>query len=119
MHNPTQLHCGQDTKSLVVESDILSTNAESLRSRMLGVLQSTEAGGEAPGVFELDMRAARMIDSVGLNLLVWLLKKVQGAGGRLRLLIADTNIERTLQFTRLTQHVEVVRQERGHARLEN
>ena len=99
--------------SLVVEGDILSTNAESLRAGLFGVLQAADAAGERMAVFELDIRAARMIDSVGLNLLVWLLKQVQGRRGRVRLLIADANIERTLQFTRLSQHAEVVRRARA------
>lgn len=98
---------------MVIESDILSTNAEALRARLLEVLQRSSAAADALAVFELDLRAARMIDSVGLNLLVWLIKKVGERGARVRLLIADNNIERTLQFTRLDQHAEVVRHDRG------
>ena len=114
MQNLTQTvtaAAGQRATAVLVESDILSTNAESVRTRLLDALQRPNAAADA--IFELDLRAARMIDSVGLNLLVWLIKKVQERGGRVRLLIADNNIERTLQFTRLSQHAEVVRYDGG------
>jgi anti-anti-sigma factor len=103
----------QHPTSMVVEGDVLSTTAESLRTRLAEVLENSAKSCAPLAIFELDLRAARMIDSVGLNLLVWLLKKVQALGGKVRLRIADSNIERTLQFTRLDQHAEIVRQHRG------
>ena len=100
--------------SVTVPGDILSTNVGSVRQCLANPLQDLEAA-RGSFLFELDLQAARMIDSVGLNLLVWLIKNVQRLGGRTRLIIADINIDRTFQFTRLNQYAEVVH--RGAARI--
>lgn len=85
--------------------DVLSTTADSLRSALEEALKSPSA--QAFQYFELDLRAARMVDSVGLNLLVWLWRTVTARGGRLRLKISSSNIDRTFRFTRFCERVEV------------
>jgi anti-anti-sigma factor len=98
------------TVSFSLAGDLLSTNAQAVRSELEQLLASAAA---APGhlkVFEADLRKAQMIDSVGLNLLVWLIKSVRGRDARLRLLISSVHVERTLKFTRLDQQAEVVSQ---------
>ena len=93
--------------SVTVPGDILSTNVDSVRRCLADPLQHLEAARDS-FLFEVNLQAARMIDSVGLNLLVWLIKNVRRLGGRTRLIIADMNIDRTFQFTRLNQYAEVV-----------
>jgi anti-anti-sigma factor len=89
-----------------VGGDILSTNAESLKERLAGDLASAPS---PLGTFELNLSQTRMVDSVGLNLLVWLIKQVRARGGKLRISLADANVQRTFQFTRLDREAEVVR----------
>jgi anti-anti-sigma factor len=50
-----------------------------------------------------------MIDSMGLNLVVSLLKAAQKQGGRLRVAYADANVLRILTFTRLDKQLELVK----------
>jgi anti-anti-sigma factor len=50
-----------------------------------------------------------MIDSVGLNLVVSLLKTVQKRGATLQVATTDQNILRTLAFTRLDKQLELVK----------
>jgi len=50
-----------------------------------------------------------MVDSVGLNLIVTLLKRVQQRGGRMQIAYSSPNIFRTFTFTRLDKHVELVK----------
>jgi anti-anti-sigma factor len=94
--------------SAAVYGDVLCTNAASVRSSLDAALRDAPESGEC-FLFELDLQTAKMIDSVGLNLLVWLIKDVRRRGGHTRLVIANANIDRTLQFTRLNQHADVVR----------
>lgn len=89
--------------------NILSTNAQEARLELSRALSDPRSAGGALEVFELDVTRAQMIDSVGLNLIVWLLKSVRERKARLRLLVSSVHVERTLQFTRLDQQAEVVR----------
>jgi anti-anti-sigma factor len=94
-----------------VPGNILSTNAEDLRGVMFEVLNSAEVSQMAPRTVEVDLRRASMVDSVGLNLLVAVMKKAKGMGSRTRFLVRDNSVARIFQFTRLSEHAEVVRVE--------
>ena len=91
---------------LEIREDLLSTNAGRLRTR---ITQELDAASTArPSVFEVDLRGARIVDSVGLNLLVMVIKRVRTWGGKTRILLDDSNVRRTLQFTRLDSHADIV-----------
>ena len=100
---------GASTFTLALPGNILSTNVQEVRVQLTGALGDPRSAAGALEVFELDLTRAQMIDSVGLNLIVWLLKAGRERRARLRLLVASVHVERTLQFTRLDQQVEVVR----------
>jgi len=89
-----------------IEGDILSSNAESLKEKIAGELAAAEGPVET---FELSLVRTRMVDSVGLNLLVWLIKQIRVRGGKVRILLSDSNVLRTFQFTRLDREADVVR----------
>ena len=97
-----------DRKTVVFQTagDVLSTTADGLRAALEDVLHSPSVHGTFDWL-EIDLRTAHMVDSVGLNLLVWLWRAVTARGGRLRLKISSPNIERTFRFTRLCERVEV------------
>lgn len=90
--------------------DLTSTTAPAFRAEAEQKLASLsqEAAGS---VLEVDLRNARMVDSVGLNLLVSLIKAMKERGGSVRILIAHPNIQRILTFTRIDQHAEVRKDE--------
>jgi len=93
-------------RRFVVSGDVLSTNAAALRQELSALLENP-----APfAVLELDLRAASMVDSVGLNLLVWAWKFARDRGAETRVLLTSSDIERTFRFTRLSSYVEVVRE---------
>lgn len=106
-HN--QAEAPANTFRASLEGNILSTNAQDVRAQLSKALSDPRAAAGTLEVFELDATKAQMIDSVGLNLIVWLLKALRERRARLRLLVASVHVERTLQFTRLDQQAEVVR----------
>ncbi len=106
-HSSSEPQGGTFTTRL--KGNVLSTNAQEVRTKLTAALSDPRSATGALQLFELDVTEAQMIDSVGLNLLVWLLKAVRERGARLRLLISSVHVERTLQFTRLDQQAEVVR----------
>jgi anti-anti-sigma regulatory factor len=87
--------------------DVLSTTAEGLRAALEAVLQDASAQAGAFQYFEGDLRGARMVDSVGLNLMVWLWRTVTARGARLRLRISSPDIDRTFRFTRFSERAEI------------
>ena len=87
--------------------DILSTTADTLRAALEDALHDPCAQAGFFDCFEIDLRSAHMVDSVGLNLLVWLWRSITARGGKLRLKISSPNIERTFRFTRFCERVEV------------
>lgn len=56
---------------------------------------------------DLDLTAANMIDSAGLNLLVALVRLMEERRGSVNAKISSVNIQRTFSFTRLDKHLTV------------
>ena len=92
--------------TFIVPGDLLSTTADAIRTELTTLLQSAD-GLET---LEIDLRGASMVDSVGLNLIVWVWKSVRAKGASLCVRITSADIERTFRFTRLSSHIEVVRE---------
>jgi anti-anti-sigma factor len=106
--NPPASNAGLRTVAMQVTGDILSTNVDLVRSLLLQELSKPAAAAGAFDVFELNLNAAKMIDSAGLNLLVWVIKTVRARGARVRLVAGNPNVLRTFHFTRLDQQAEIV-----------
>ncbi len=94
------------TLSFAAPGNVLSTTAPLLRMQLTTLFEQRTQPFE---LLEMDLRAARMVDSVGLNLLVWAWKTARSQGARLRVRIASPDIERTFRFTRLSNYIDVVK----------
>ncbi len=90
--------------SIVVPGDILSTTVATLRREFRG---RVEDAGAQWDTLELDLNATRMIDSVGLNLLVAIIREMNDRGSKIILRGACPHVKRTVQFTRLDRYVEL------------
>jgi len=100
-----------ENKSLTlrVDGDLISTNAEAVRNEAARLLESSGGGTGGWNLFKLDLSAAKMVDSKGLNLIVILLKRAQKQNARLQVIYSDPNVQRTFTFTRLDKQVELVK----------
>jgi len=87
------------------DGDVLSTNVREFRQRAFEALDGPEFSG-CPRV-ELDLRAANIIDSAGLNLLVSIVRRAERKHARVSALISSENIRRTFSITRLDRFIEV------------
>lgn len=98
------------TLRIVIPGDILSTNADELGAKLFHLLDSF-AAPHAPkwSTLALDARAAKMVDSVGLNLLVAVLRRLRGTGQKLRVTVGNAHVHRSFVFTRLDQQLELLR----------
>ena len=98
-------------KSLIVRvpGDLTSTNAEALRNEVNPALEVPDGSSRKWDTFKVDLAAAKMVDSVGLNLIVTWLKRVQKHGAKMQILYSSQNVMRTFIFTRLDKHIELVK----------
>ena len=97
------------TFTIRVPGDLLSTTVEAVRGEFAGLLAGSAGQPGAKQKINLDLTAANAVDSVGLNLIVTLLKAVQKNGGQMRVTCRNPNVHRVLLFTRLDQHLELVK----------
>lgn len=103
------LEIKDETITLRVDGDLVSTNAPALRGEIDRLFEAGDGAGLAWKVCKLDLTAAAMIDSVGLNTVVGLLKRAQQRGARLQLVYSNPNVRRILSFTRLDKHLELIK----------
>jgi anti-anti-sigma factor len=99
----------ETTLKLVVPGDLVSTNAETLRAEASALFASPAAVSQTWTKLRLELANAKMVDSVGLNLIVSLLKLVQKRGAKMQITYSSPNILRTLTFTRLDKQAELVK----------
>jgi anti-anti-sigma factor len=105
----SSLHLEETTLTLRLPADLVSTNVGTVREEISALLESPAGQPQPWRMFKLDLSAAKKVDSVGLNLIVAMLKAVQRAGAKMQILCSDPNVHRTMLFTRLDKHVELVK----------
>lgn len=88
--------------------DVLSTNVDALSKSFTEMLNSPTVSGGKWTRLVLDISQAKMVDSMGLNLIVSLVRQVKNRGARLEVRISNPNIHRTFLFTRMDQQVDLV-----------
>jgi len=99
----------EKTLSVTVPGDVLSTNADALREDLFGLLDSPPVKHGDWDTLKLDLTAAQMVDSVGLNLIVAIVRNVKNRNGRIVTTLKSPNIHRTFLFTRLDKQMELVK----------
>jgi len=105
----THLDAPQGIFTITLNCDLTSTTVEQLRPELHAQLGAPNTASAAWKLFRLDLAATKMVDSVGLNLIIGLLKSVQQRGAKMQILCANPNVHRTFLFTRLDQHVELIK----------
>ncbi len=87
-----------------VPGDLLSTNVDDFRREILPLCEKL-----CPGThLRIDLRAARLIDSVGLNQLVSVIKTAKARGAEVELHVGHPTVRRILTFTRIDTHANVI-----------
>lgn len=102
------LETSNQSLTLVFPGDIVSTNAAALRQEAFAILESEVCSRANWQTLHLDLRAANMIDSMGLNLLVSVIKFAKNRGSRVTGQVVNANVQRTIMFTRLDTQMELL-----------
>ncbi len=103
-----QINAAEKTLEITFPGDVLSTNADQLRTAILALLETEPVKAAGWTTLKLDLTAAKMIDSVGLNLVVGLYKEAKKRNAKTSAFLRSANIQRTFIFTRLDAHIQVV-----------
>ena len=103
-------HLDEKLRVFTVElpGDLVSTNADNVRAQLGELLEGGGAKKMPWDTLRLELPRAQMVDSVGLNLVVSLLRAVQHRQGKMQVAYASPNILRTFQFTRLDKQIEMI-----------
>lgn len=104
----TLLDAKNGVLTLELPGDLVSTTTEALREEIEPLLTGASTPEGEWRLLKLDLSRARMVDSVGLNLIVRILKAVQRQNATMQILCANAAVHRTLVFTRLDKYVELV-----------
>lgn len=94
--------------TLVIPGDIVSTNAATLRQEAFAILESEVISRADWQTLHIDLRAANMVDSMGLNLLVSIIKFAKNRGAKVTGQVVNANVQRALCFTRLDTQMELL-----------
>jgi anti-anti-sigma factor len=98
---------GEDI-TLVVNGNILSTNVQDVRQKVLDIIGENETNNPAWKKLHLDLTAAQMIDSTGLNFLVAVTRHVKKRGIDLKISVTSPNIQKSFSFIRLNRQADIV-----------
>jgi anti-anti-sigma factor len=99
--------------TLVINGNILSTNVQEVRQRVLDILTQNETSNPSWKKLHMDLTSAQMIDSTGLNFLVAVTRHVKKRGIDLKISVTSPNISKSFSFIRLNRQAEIVLVEGG------
>ncbi len=91
--------------TLEVAGDLVSTSAEPCAAEIDEWLARHKKKDWIR--LDLDLRASRLVDSVGLNVVIGLVKRLQKQKKAVKVFIASPSVKRVFEFSHLSEHVEV------------
>lgn len=103
-------NCDQDRNlTLCIQGDVLSTTAPQFAEEINDILV-TQSDFQK---LTLDLNAANMIDSMGLNMLIGFAKKMQSMSKPLKVYISSPSVKRIFSFSKIDSIIEVVFEEKN------
>ncbi len=90
-------------KTVKLDKDIIASMAADFRDKLLSLVK------EGIEDLTLDLNQVKMVDSVGLGVLIAAHNSLRGIGGKLRVKNVSNDIYRLFKTMRLDQHFEVIK----------
>lgn len=87
---------------LVIEQDLMATYAQEIHQKMLAAMDAVE-----DGVIVMDIAKAKMMDSIGVKLVIGLFKTCTAKGFPFRLEVSSPTILKLLKVCRLTDLIDI------------
>jgi anti-anti-sigma factor len=102
-----QIDVSTQTLCVTVAGDILRTNADEVRSGFWGLLNSPDVQKIAWQLLKLDLIAVRKIDSIGLNVIIAIIREIQCRNSKLPVIVSGSGIYRTFVFMGLDRQMDL------------
>ena len=102
-----QLDVPAQTLRVTAAGDWVGAGVDAARGEFFRLLELPEVRELAWHTVQLDLTAMRHIDSLGLNLLVSLLREVQHRNGKLQVLIGNPELHRTFTHLQFDKQMEL------------
>jgi len=106
----TQTSCLQ----LSVAGDLKSTTTAALHRDVFAILAHDYARSLSIAVVELDISAATMVDSLGLNLVISVLKWSKQRGASFRIIVSKRGVYSTMLAVGLDRQAELINTDPNH-----
>ena len=97
-----------DGKTLTcrMRGDLTSTRTEACARQIAAIVKNYEQGRW--NVLSLDLNAARMVDSAGLNVILRVVNMMEEQGRSVKVLVSSSAVQHALEYTRMDRKVEVI-----------
>lgn len=97
----------EGTLTLMVDGNVLSTNIKALREESLQLINGEDPSVGPWDTLVVDVTQAKMIDSTGLNFLVFLCRFVKKKQARMGILVGNASVQKSLTFVRLDRQANI------------
>jgi anti-anti-sigma regulatory factor len=94
---------------ILVPGNLISTNADQFRSSACSAIDAQSGVNRDWSGIEIDLTAAKMVDSAGLNAIISLIRRLNNDGKRVVIHVRDQHVYRVCMFTRLDGLAEIIR----------
>ncbi|HVY69132.1 MAG TPA: STAS domain-containing protein [Verrucomicrobiae bacterium] len=95
--------------TLDIPGDLVNTSVESVRGASAEFLDPAKFPAGSCRTLQVNLAAAKMVDSVGLNLIVTLLKRARERNAQMEIIYSNANVLRTFAFTRLDRQMKMTK----------
>ena len=95
--------------TLDIPGDLVNTNVDSVRATSAEFLDPAKFPPGSCRVLRVNLATAKMVDSVGLNLIVTLLKRARERNAQMEVSYSNPNVLRTFAFTRLDRQLKMIK----------
>lgn len=92
-----------------IAGDLISTSVREFRSEIEAALTALTCTPAPCQMVTLNLATAKMVDSMGLNLVVSIYKAAHKSGAPMQVFYSNQNVQRTFMFTRLDQQIELIK----------
>ena len=90
-----------DETVLVVEQDLVSTNADELKKKLQAAL------ADSPSLLVLDLSKVEYVDSIGIGIIIAAFNTLKKQNGALKLINLNSNLLDLFRTMRLDKHIEM------------
>ncbi|OIO59348.1 MAG: hypothetical protein COZ46_02620 [Verrucomicrobia bacterium CG_4_10_14_3_um_filter_43_23] len=96
-----------ETLTISIPGDISSTNASEVQASIIQIVETKNVWQNKWNHLKIDLTRAEIIDSLGINVLINVQRKVKNRPCDIEIVIASSTILQLLSYTRIDQQMKI------------